>query len=251
MRRIYVTKGISSYAIGDVFDDFLLIKRVQKGTASNGKPFLTLYFTDATGDIEAKLWGASPEDESTFTAEKIVKVMGDSNEFRRKSQLLIKSIRPAQVTDGVSVSDFVQKAPVDKEELQEKISEVIFEMENPNSQRIVRAFVKKYNEELFVYPAASSNHHAYVSGLAHHIVTMLAIGKSLCDIYPELDKDLLYAGIILHDIGKIHELSGVISTSYTMEGTLLGHITIMVNEIKEVADELTITGEEVVLLQHL
>src|SRR5699024_7408100 len=65
------------------------------------------------------------------------------------------------------------------------------------------------------------------------------------------NKDLLYAGIILHDIGKLHELSGAVSTSYTLEGKLIGHISLMVTEIKEIANELDIDGEEVVILQHL
>lgn len=244
-------KGIGEYAIGDSFDGFMLIKSATKGTASNGKPFLTLFFVDATGEIDAKLWDASVEDTEIFTEEKVVKIVGDINEFRGKAQMRIKSIRPAQVTDGVRVSDFLEKSPIDKEILQEQMMEAIFEMNNPNLQRIVRAFVKKYNEDLFIYPAASRNHHAYVSGLAYHVVSMLKIAKQLCEIYPELNKDLLYAGIILHDVGKIHELSGAVSTSYTLEGTLLGHISLMVAEIKEVADELNIDSEEVVILQHL
>jgi len=245
-------KGIGNYAIGDSFDGFLLIKDVQKGTASNGKPFLTLYFVDATGEIDAKLWDASKEDETLFVKEKVVKLVGDINEFRGKAQMRIKSIRPAQVTDGVRVSDFLEKSPVDKDTLQEQLMEAVFEMKNPNIQRIVRSFIKKYQEELFIYPAASKNHHAFVSGLAYHIVSMLKIGKQLCEIYPELNKDLLYGGIILHDIGKVHELSGVVSTSYTLEGKLLGHISIMVTEIKEVAEDLGLAdAEETLLLQHI
>src|SRR5690625_2691014 len=170
---ICMRKGIGNYVIGDTFDGFLLIKEAQKGTASNGKPFLTLFFVDATGEIDAKLWDASKEDEETFIAEKVVKIVGDIHEFRGKAQMRIKSIRPAQVTDGVRVSDFLQKSPIAKETLQEQMTEAIFEMENPNLQRIVRAFMKKYQEDLFIYPAASKNHHAYVSGLAYHIVTML------------------------------------------------------------------------------
>lgn len=244
-------KGIKQFAVGESFDDFLLIKEVRSGTASNGKPFLTLFFVDATGEIDAKLWDASEEDEATFINGKVVKVAGDIIDYRGTLQLRIKSIRPAQVTDGVRVSDFLEKSPIDKEELQEYMMEAIFEMENPNLQRIVRAFIKKYQEDLFIYPAASKNHHAYMSGLAYHIVTMLKTAKSLCFIYPELNKDLLYAGIILHDIGKIHELSGVVSTTYTTEGTLLGHISLMVTEIDEMAKELKIEGEEVTLLQHI
>lgn len=244
-------KGIRDYEIGETFDGFMLVKEVRKGTASNGKPFLTLFFVDSTGEIDAKLWDAKKEDEETFKAETIVKIVGSVHEFRGQSQLRIQSIRPAQVADGVRVSDFLETAPIAKEDLQDKLTNAIFEMKNPNIQRIVRAFIKKYSEELLVYPAASKNHHAYISGLAHHIVMMLEIAKSLCEIYPQLNKDLLYAGIILHDIGKIHELSGEVATSYTVEGTLLGHISIMVGEIKEVADELQIDSEEVVILQHL
>src|SRR5690625_7952491 len=95
--------------------------------------------------------------------------------------------------------------------------EVVFEMENPNLQRIVRALIKKYQEDLFVYPAASKNHHAFVSGLAFHIVSMLKIAKSLCDIFPELNKDLLYACIILLDIVKIHDLLCLVLTTYNTE----------------------------------
>lgn len=246
-----VKKGIRDYEIGETFEGFLLIKEVRKGTASNGKPFLTLFFADATGEIEAKLWDAKPEDEETYTEKKVVKLAGDIHEFRGQPQLRIKSIRLAQAADGVRISDFIEKAPVPKGELQAKITEAIFEMKNPNIQRIVRAFVKKYQDRLFDYPAAAKNHHAYISGLAHHIVTMLKIAKSLCDIYPQLNKDLLYAGIILHDIGKIRELSGPVGTSYTVEGTLLGHISIMVGEIDEIAKQLNITGEEVLVLKHL
>lgn len=244
-------QGIGRHVIGDTFDGFMLIQEAKKGTASNGKAFLTIYFVDATGEIDAKLWDASPEDEEVFTAGKVVKLTGDINEFRGKAQLRIKAIRPAQVTDGVRVSDFLEKAPVEQEVLQEQLMEAVFEMKNPNIQRIVRAFIKKYQEDLYVYPAASKNHHAFVSGLAYHIVSMLKIGRQLCELYPSLNKDLLYAGIILHDIGKIHELTGVVSTSYTVEGTLLGHISIMVGEIKEIAQELDIDGEEVLLLQHI
>ncbi|MFC4024529.1 3'-5' exoribonuclease YhaM [Oceanobacillus longus] len=244
-------QGIGYSAVGDTFDDFLLIKEATKGVASNGKAFLTLILRDATGEMEAKLWDATKEDESLFIAEQIIRVTGEVNQFRGKSQLKIMSLRPAQPTDGVQISDFVEKAPVEKAYLSEKLTEAIFEMQNPTIQRLVRAFIKKYQEGLLTYPAASKNHHEYASGLAHHIVSMLHVGRELHKLYPELNKDLLYAGIILHDLGKLKELSGVVTTSYTLEGKLLGHIPIMVEEIGLMARELQIEGEEVLILQHL
>ena len=80
--------------------------------------------------------------------------------------------------------------------------------------------------------------------LIDHVVSMLKLGKSLAEIYHRSNKDLLYAGIILHDIGKVIEISGPVATQYTVEGNLLGHITIMVNEIAKAADELEIKGKK-------
>ncbi|RWZ55233.1 3'-5' exoribonuclease YhaM [Halobacillus fulvus] len=244
-------KGIANYSIGDTFDYFLLIKSATKGVASNGKPFLSLMLKDKTGEIDAKLWEASPEDVQVFQQGELVKVSGEVGQFRNKPQLKIHSIRPAQPTDGVYAADFVEKAPVQKEELMEKITEAIFEMKNANIQRITRQVVKQHQEALLTYPAAVRNHHEYVSGLAYHIVSMLKLAREMTNLYPELNKDLLYAGVILHDIGKVRELSNASSPSYTMEGKLIGHIPLMIEEIRKVADELQIEGEEVTILQHM
>ena len=124
-----------------------------------------------------------------------------------------------------------------------------FEMQNPQIQRITRHLLKKHQAAFMTYPAATKNHHDYVSGLIDHVVSMLKLGKALAELYPSLNKDLLYAGIILHDIGKVVELSGPIATQYTVEGNLLGHITIMVNEVSKAADELEIEGEEVMSVE--
>ncbi len=188
-------KGIGHYSIGDAFDDFILVKSSSRGVASNGKPFLTLILRDATGEIEAKLWDITKEDEEVFVAEQIVRLSGEVNQFRGKPQLKIFSIRLSSEADGVRLSDFVAKAPVEKEVLIDKLTEAIFEMENPSLQRIVRALVKKHQEKLLTYPAASKNHHEYVSGLAHHIVSMLDLARSMHTLYPETNKDLLYAGV--------------------------------------------------------
>ncbi|WP_102027951.1 3'-5' exoribonuclease YhaM [Salirhabdus sp. Marseille-P4669] len=244
-------KEIGYAEVGQTFENFLLIKSATKGTASNGKPFLTLIMQDASGEIEAKLWDASEEDEQTYQAEKIVKVQGEINQFRGKQQLKIIRIRPAQPSDGVRLQDFLEKAPIPTEVLQQNITDIIFEMKNPTLQRIVRHFIKKYEEQLFLFPAAVKNHHEYVSGLAHHIYSMLQIAKGLKNLYTDINLDLLYAGIILHDLGKLQELSGPVAPSYTIEGKLLGHIPIMAEELGKAADELALEGEEITILKHM
>lgn len=244
-------KGIQHYQVGDVFDQFLLIKSVTKGVTSTGKPFLTIILQDHTGDIESKLWDSTAEDEQLYIPEKIVKVMGDITSYRGKAQLKIKQIRPVTDQDGVSVHEFVETAPISQDEMIDVITQAIFEMQNPNIQRITRHLVKKHQKAFLEFPAATKNHHEFVSGLAFHVVSMLRLAKSIAALYPSLDTDLLYAGVILHDLGKTRELSGPVAPSYTMEGNLLGHISIMYAEIADAARELGIEGEEVVILQHM
>ncbi|MDE5414964.1 3'-5' exoribonuclease YhaM [Alkalihalobacterium chitinilyticum] len=246
-----MSKGIVHYRTGDSLDSYFLIKTAMKGTASNGKPFLTLILSDNTGEIEAKLWSCSPEDEATFKSKEIVHIIGELSEFRGKNQLKINSIRPTTAMDNVKIADFIRSAPISPEEMLEKVTQYIFDMRNANIQRITRHLLKKHQDAFIESPAATKNHHEFVSGLAYHVVSMLDLAKSISVLYPSLDTDLLYAGIILHDLGKVKELSGPIDTQYTIEGKLLGHITIMVNEIGEASKELGIDGEEVLILQHL
>ncbi|MCD8511184.1 MAG: 3'-5' exoribonuclease YhaM [Bacillus sp. (in: Bacteria)] len=244
-------RGIAHHQVGETVDMYLLIKNVKKGTASNGNPFLSLLLSDKTGEMEAKLWSITSEDEATFVASKIVHVQGDVQEFRGMKQLKIKSIRPTTSMDQVKPADFLATAPLDPEEMLEKITQYIFEMRNPKIQRITRHLLKKHQSRFLQVPAATKNHHEFVSGLAYHVVCMLDLAKAMTALYPSLDQDLLYAGVILHDLGKVRELSGPVVSEYTIEGKLLGHISIMVNEIEGAAKELEIDGEEVLVLQHL
>ncbi|USK36159.1 3'-5' exoribonuclease YhaM [Bacillus sp. F19] len=246
-----MTKGINHYEVGEQADVFLLVKSSTKGIASNGKPFLTLILQDQSGEIEAKLWDAGPDDEVSYSSQSIVKIYGDIHHYRGRNQLKIRNIRTASNTDNVKISDFLETAPVGQEEMMEKVTQFIFEMKNPNIQRVTRYLMKKHQSEFLEYPAATKNHHEFVSGLAYHVVSMLDLAKSIAALYPSLDTDLLYAGVILHDLGKVTELSGPIGTTYTVEGNLIGHISIMVNEIAKAAEHLGIEGEEIVILQHL
>ncbi|CAH0247139.1 3'-5' exoribonuclease YhaM [Peribacillus sp. NPDC101481] len=243
--------GIIHYGIGEVVDIYMYIKTSTKAVASNGKPFLTLILCDKTGEIEAKLWDVSEVDEKTYSAEATVKVQGEVQNYRGRSQLKIRNIRITSDTDGVTKADLIQTAPLSQEEMMETITQFIFEMRNPNIQRVTRHLIKKYQNEFLTFPAATKNHHEYMSGLAYHVVSMLGLAKAISTLYPSLNKDLLYAGVILHDLGKVHELSGPVSTVYTVEGNLLGHITIMVNEVGKAAEELGIEAEEIMILKHL
>ena len=244
-------KKLLDYKVGETFELFLLVKQATTGVTTQGSSFMTLILQDKSGDLDAKLWDTTEAHVKMYPPATIVKIGGDIHEYRGKNQLRIKSIRPAKEDEGISIADLVPSAAKSKEVLFEELMQYFFEMENPNIQRITRHLLKKHEAEFMTYPAATRNHHDYVSGLIDHVVSMLKLGKSIADLYPSLNKDLLYAGIILHDVGKVIELSGPVGTQYTVEGNLIGHISIMVNEISRAADELDITGEEVMLLQHM
>lgn len=243
--------GITTLQPGEAVDHTLFIKQSIKGVTTVGKPFMTLILQDKSGDIEAKLWDTNEEHERMYPAETIVHVGGEIHEYRGKNQLRIKSIRVVGPEEGVSISELVPSSTIPKEELYDELTQFFFEIRNANIARITRYIMKEFKEDILVYPAATKNHHDYVSGLLDHMVSMLRLGKAICDLYPTLNRDLVYAGIMLHDIGKVRELSGPIATSYTVEGNLLGHISIMVTEVAKAAVALSIEGEEVMLLQHL
>ena len=236
---------------GDSVENFFLIHRATQGVTAQGKDYMTLYLQDKSGDIEAKLWTVTKDDMKILKPEVIVWVKGDVINYRGRKQMKVNQFRLATAEDGVKTQDFVDGAPLSPNEIQDELSHFILEIENAHLQRITRHLLKKYQDKFFTYPAASSHHHNFAGGLSYHVLTMLKIAKSLCDIYPLLNKSLLYSAIILHDIGKVRELSGPVATTYTVEGNLLGHISIASDEVAEAAKELGIDSEEVMLLRHM
>ena len=236
---------------GDSVENFFLIHRATQGVTAQGKDYMTLYLQDKSGDIEAKLWTVTKDDMKILKPEIIVWVKGDVINYRGRKQMKVNQFRLATAEDGVKTQDFVDGAPLSPNEIQDELSHFILEIENAHLQRITRHLLKKYQNKFFTYPAASSHHHNFAGGLSYHVLTMLKIAKSLCDIYPLLNRSLLYSAIILHDIGKVRELSGPVATTYTVEGNLLGHISIASDEVAEAAKELGIDSEEVMLLRHM
>lgn len=235
----------------DSVENFFLIHRATQGVTAQGKDYMTLYLQDKSGDIEAKLWTVTKDDMKILKPEIIVWVKGDVINYRGRKQMKVNQFRLATAEDGVKTQDFVDGAPLSPNEIQDELSHFILEIENAHLQRITRHLLKKYQDKFFTYPAASSHHHNFAGGLSYHVLTMLKIAKSLCDIYPLLNRSLLYSAIILHDIGKVRELSGPVATTYTVEGNLLGHISIASDEVAETAKELGIDSEEVMLLRHM
>ena len=147
---------------------------------------------------------------------------------------------------------FLNSAPLSLEDLKTFVWKYVDSIENEVIHEITKELVLEYEEKFFIYPAASKMHHSYVGGLAYHSIGMLKMADAFIENYSYLNKDYLYAGIILHDIGKIIELTGPQNTEYTLDGQLLGHLVIGAMEIANVAEKLGYAKKkELLILEHL
>ena len=173
-------------------------------------------------------------------------------EYQGKMQFNITDIRMVTDDDDIDLSAFYEYAKLNVSDLQNQIEGYVTKINNPILKEITVQILKKYYVNFYWYPAAVNMHHNYYSGLAYHVYSMLKLSDCYLSLYPYLNKDLVYAGIILHDIGKLVELSGPKGTEYTKEGKLLGHITIGANEIYAMALSLNYQNtEEYINLNHI
>lgn len=150
------------------------------------------------------------------------------------------------------MSEFYLYSPVDSTVSKNIIETYLDQLSNEVIKEITMFIYNKHKRNFYLYPAATKFHHAYIGGLSYHTSTMMKLIDGFMNVYPFLNKDLLIAGIVLHDVLKVEELSNYAGPEYTKEGKLLGHITMGVKEIELVAYELGhLKKEEVLLLQHM
>ncbi len=247
-------KKINEFKVGDNIEGFYLVKSMGVKTSSNNKTYIDFNLADKTGEINGKLWDSTKEDENQFTEGKLIKVRGIVSEWQGKLQLKIIKLRLSDKGDYLSLDDYIPKAPEESETMYKKILSYIGEIKNKDIHNIVSYILKENKDKVMFYPAAKSNHHAIHGGLLYHILTMLKMAEKLCEIYDLLDRDLLYGGIILHDIAKLEEMDsnelGIVS-AYTREGELLGHIVQGIKNIEKVSEKLNTDKEITTLLQHM
>lgn len=246
-------KKINDLVIDDLFEMFVLIKQADVRMAKNGKKFIAFTFQDSSGNVDGKFWGASDEEIARYQSGKVVLLNGKREVYQNTPQVKIITMRLATEEEPHQVSLYMEKSPVQKEDMIEEINQTLFDITNATWNRIVRHLLAENQADFYEYPAAKRNHHAFVGGLAFHTVSMLRIAKSLCKEYPALNSSLLYAGVILHDLGKVIELSGPIGTEYTLAGNLIGHIVLIDEEISKACVTLKIdeSSEDVIVLKHM
>lgn len=241
---------INEFKEGKRINAELLIANVSKGTTNAGSPYVSLTLQDRTGTIEAKKWDINEEELSYCEVGNVISVEADVIDYRDTLQLKILKLHKLDEKD-VDYKLFCIPSPIPQEELERKLKKYITSIENEDAKRIVQYIVDERYNEFISYPAATKNHHEFASGLLYHTISMCDVAEQLSSYYDNIDRDILISAIILHDIGKTIELSGPITTRYTLEGKLIGHISIMVSEIRKVGEKLNIHSEVPLLLQHM
>ncbi len=233
------------------FEGFLLVRSSEQRTGGNGAKYLDLNLADRTGEVNAKVWDGNVPVPSPGS---VVKVRGATLEYNGRLQLRVERIRAMAASDDVDLSFLTPCAPQSPEEMLGQIQETVAGFKSEDIRKITLEMLRRFDEKLQYYPAAQRIHHAERSGLLHHTTGMLRTAKVLMDVYPWLNSDLLYAGVILHDLCKTEEMDsdqmGVVR-DYSKEGLLLGHLVLGVTRIQEAANAVGVHGEAVVLLQHM
>ncbi|MEP0861034.1 MAG: HD domain-containing protein [Ignavibacterium sp.] len=235
---------LASLSKGDIINHFLLVKRSDLRLTKQNKEYIALELGDKSLSVQSNLW----DDVKNFQNMKnnintgtVVKVKGQLDEYQGAPQIKISEIRLAKEEDNVTPLDFIPRSHRDLNEMKAEFTNRIKKISNPHLNRLLKnIFSNERFEKYTTAPAGKLWHHSYISGLIEHTLEIIKICDLMCDIHPELNRDLLIAGAMLHDFGKIEELSFDSAFEYTDKGKLLGHIVIasmiVDEEIKKIKD---------------
>jgi 3'-5' exoribonuclease len=220
-----------------VISTFFLVQNKEIRQKKSGEPYLSLSLGDRTGELDAKMWDNVVEVMETFDRDDFVKVKGIIQVFHNRPQLTIHKMR--RVGDHeVEFADYFPASERHPDEMLAELREIAAGMKNAHLRGLVLALIDdpEIAQRYKIAPAAKQIHHAYLGGLIEHVLSLCGMARLAASHYRGIDLELLLTGVILHDIGKIYELSYTRGFSYTTEGQLLGHISI---GMRLVADKLS------------
>lgn len=248
---------VSNLKTDEEITTYLMVKAIALKVGSNRKTYLDLVLGDCSGEINGKKWDIADEEVPGLERIKegnIIKVRALVTEWNGMKQLRISRIRLTGAEDELEISDFVKAAPEKPEDMYEYIYSIAESLTDHQLSDLCKKVLTDHKEKLMYYPAASKNHHAEMAGLLWHIKRMLMLGDKACQVYTNLDRDLLLTGVILHDTEKMTEILSNelgISSGYSFEGKMLGHLVLGVRELDRICEEMGIDTEKKVMLEHM
>ena len=235
-------------------EGFCLVKSAAVRTDVKGTEYLDMVIADSEGECVAKLWNYSRLTHGEYDANDIIKVRGSVQVWKDTEQFKIDRIRKATDADNVDMSGIIPTAPFDPQAMYDELYNTAAAFADEDLKRIVQYLLRENREQLLIYPAGVKLHHATRGGLLHHTCAVLHLAERIAELYPFLHRDLLFAGAILHDIGKLKELDADvlgIAGAYTAEGQLIGHINMGVSMVAAAAEITMIAPKTAMLLEHM
>jgi len=241
MPRRYVNELGHQEAVDQVF----VANDKQLRTNRNGNLYLQVELSDRTGSIPARLWNANEAVYKSFDNGQYVHVEGTAQLYQGAMQIIASRLRKVDPTE-IDEADFKPLPAVAVDRLFLRLEEILRGMECPSLKTLAECFLMDdaLMAKFQMAPAGTKNHHAYHGGLLEHTVNLMEVILRICPCYPQLDRNLLLMGALLHDLGKVEELSFEHGLSYTDEGQLVGHLVLAVEMLDaKIAEAEKLSGE--------
>ena len=231
-----------------------LVSRKETGVSKTGKAYLNLKLMDSTGEIDARVWDDAEEVAKGFNKNDVVSIKGFGVAYQGGIQLNVSAVK-ALAEGSYSLRDFLPSSERSHASLEAELDSILSSMKDPNLKALMEAIFadKEIREKFLIAPAAKAMHHSYLGGLAEHVFSICALADKVSSHYgASVNRDLLVSGAMLHDIGKVYELTYERAFDYSDEGRLIGHITIGVELIdRKIASLADFPRELGVLLKHM
>ncbi|WP_298269194.1 HD domain-containing protein [Geobacter sp.] len=249
MNKVFV----SSIRERDQIESVFLVKDKIMAMAKNGKPYMTLRLMDKSGEIEGRVWDNVDELAATFDKDDFIAIRCKATVYLGKMQLIISELFRVP-EHQVTLADFLPESERAIEEMEQELTALVESLADPHLKGLMKAF---FDDPALmplyrVAPAAKGMHHVYLGGLLEHSLSVARLVDAIIPLYTGLNRDLLVAGALLHDVGKVREMTYLRSFDYTDEGKLLGHITIGVEMLQErIASLPGFPADLTMLLKHM
>lgn len=218
---------------GDAVNDLFVLAEKILGHKKDGAPYLSLTLADKTGRIRGVVWDEVEPISAAAAAGDFVRVQGKVSEYRGGLQVVVKAM--SEASGQADAADFLPAARRDPEQMFHRLRTLCESLESEPMRGLLAEFWQDagFVDRFKRAPAAKKMHHAYIGGLLEHTLSLALLADRVAGHYSGIDRDLLIAGAVLHDIGKVHELTYDSRIDYSDEGRLVSHIVIGVRMIEQ------------------
>ena len=215
-------------------------------STTRGDLYIAMFLSDRSGQLNGRMWQASEVVYQSLPKPGFVRIQGRSELYANKLQIVVNNISVVDAK-GVSLADFLARTDKDTGQMFGEVKEIVGRIKNPQLKALAEEFLadSELMEKFCNAPGAMRIHHNYLGGLLEHTHNMLRVAVAILPLYPQVQVDLVLAGIFLHDIGKTEELSYDMAFSYTDSGQLIGHIVQTLLMINQKADALAAKDTEI------